>query len=301
MTYDKNHALIESSIPGLPPPRRGKVRDIYDLGDTLLLVASDRISAFDCVMPNGIPDKGKVLTAISRFWFEKFSWMPHHVISMNPEEYPEAAKRCADDLAGRSMLVKKARNLPVECIARGYLVGSGWKEYQSNGMVCGIALRPGYVQADKLDEPLFTPSYKAEQGEHDENITYAQVVDMTDETTAAALREYTLRLYSEARDYAATRGIIIADTKFEFGYDADGTMILIDEVLTPDSSRFWPAESYETGRNPPSLDKQFVRDYLEEIAFDKSPPAPELPDEVVRKTREKYLAALEQLTGTGIE
>ncbi|MBN2449575.1 MAG: phosphoribosylaminoimidazolesuccinocarboxamide synthase [Lentisphaeria bacterium] len=298
MTYDRNHALIESAIPGLPPPRRGKVRDIYDVGDALLLVATDRISAFDCVMPNGIPDKGRVLTGISRFWFSFFDWMPNHLLTMDPDRYPEPARACAADLEGRSMLVRKARCIPVECIARGYLVGSGWKEYQRSGMVCGIPLRPGYVQAEQLDEPIFTPSFKAEQGLHDENITYEQVIAMTNAATAAALRASTLRLYGEARDCAATRGILIADTKFEFGFDDQGTIRLIDEVLTPDSSRFWPAESYRTGSNPPSLDKQFVRDYLESIGFQHQPPAPELPDEVVARTREKYLAALEQLTGS---
>ncbi|NLF19376.1 MAG: phosphoribosylaminoimidazolesuccinocarboxamide synthase [Lentisphaerae bacterium] len=297
MIYDKNHALIETAIPGLPAPRRGKVRDIYDLGDRLLLVASDRISAFDCVMPNGIPDKGRVLTGISRLWFERFTWMPNHLISMDVADYPAPARALAADLQGRSMLVKKARALPVECIARGYLVGSGWKEYQKSGMVCGIPLRPGYAQADKLDEAVFTPSCKAEMGQHDENITYEEVVRTTDARTAAALRDLTLRLYSEARDYAAGRGVIIADTKFEFGLDTDGTIILIDEVLTPDSSRFWPAESYATGSNPPSLDKQFVRDYLDSIGFNHQPPAPVLPDEVVAKTRAKYLEAYRALTG----
>ena len=300
MKYDQNRALIESAIPGLPPPRRGKVRDIYDLGDALLLVATDRISAFDCVMPNGIPDKGRVLTGISKFWFELFTWMPNHLISMEVQDYPAAARAVAADLAGRSMLVQKARTLAVECIARGYLVGSGWKEYQKNGMVCGIPLRPGYVQADKLDQPIFTPSYKAEQGEHDENITYEEVIRMTDPRTAADLRRNTLRLYSEARDCAAPKGIIIADTKFEFGLDQGGRMILIDEVLTPDSSRFWPAESYATGSNPPSLDKQFVRDYLDRIGFNHQPPAPLLPEEVVQRTRDKYLDAYRALTGKAL-
>jgi len=300
MRYDRNHALIESSIPGLPDPRRGKVRDLYDLGDTLLLVATDRISAFDCVMPNGIPDKGRVLTGITRFWFETLTWMPNHLISMDVKDYPAAAQAVAGDLAGRSMRVQKARPLPVECIARGYLVGSGWMEYQKSGMVCGIPLRPGYVQAAKLDEPIFTPSYKAELGQHDENITYEEVVRLTDPRTAAALRQNTLRLYTEARDKAAARGVLIADTKFEFGLDGRGTMILIDEVLTPDSSRFWPAESYATGSNPPSLDKQFVRDYLDTIGFNHQPPTPVLPDDVVTRTQRKYLDAYEALTGKSL-
>ncbi len=300
MQYDRNHALLQSSIPGLAEPRRGKVRDIYDLGDQLLLVATDRISAFDCVMPNGIPDKGKVLTQISLFWFELMDWMPNHLISADPADFPAPAKALAADLAGRSMLVKKANNLAVECIARGYLVGSGWKEYREAGTVCGLQLRPGYVQAAKLDAPIYTPSFKAEMGEHDENITFEQTVEMVGEETANALRANTLKLYTTAADYAAAKGIIIADTKFEFGLDTDGTMILIDEVLTPDSSRFWPADLYCTGSNPPSLDKQFVRDYLESIHFNKTPPAPDLPDDVVGKTREKYLDALRGLSGRGL-
>lgn len=294
MKYDRNNALISSSIPGLESPHRGKVRDIYDLGDKLLMVATDRISAFDCVMPNGIPDKGKVLTQLSLFWFDYMDCMPNHLISADPVDFPESAREVADDLGGRAMLVKKAGSIPVECVARGYLVGSGWKEYQKSQSVCGIALRPGYSQAEKLDEPIFTPAYKAEQGEHDENISFAQTVELTAADTAAQLRDKTLKLYKTAADYAAERGIIIADTKFEFGWDED-TLILIDEVLTPDSSRFWPAESYTTGANPPSLDKQFVRDYLESVEFDKTPPAPELPDSVVEKTRAKYLDALKQL------
>ena len=300
MRFDANHALIESRVPGLPEPTRGKVRDIYDLGDRLLLVATDRISAFDCVMPNGIPDKGRVLTALSLFWFRFFDWMPNHFISADPADFPEATRSVADVLRGRSMLVKKAAPIPVECVARGYLVGSGWKDYQHTGAVCGIPLRPGYRQADKLDTPIFTPAYKAERGEHDENISYARVIELAGAETAARLRENTLRLYSEAADYAAERGIIIADTKFEFGMD-DELMILIDEVLTPDSSRFWPADQYKPGANPPSLDKQFVRDYLESVGFNKTPPAPELPLDVVTKTREKYLDALERLTGRGLD
>jgi len=301
MKFDRNHALLQSEIPGLPEPRRGKVRDIYDLGDRLLLVATDRISAFDCVMPNGIPDKGKILTALTRFWFEFLDWMPSHLISADVATFPEPARAVADVLSGRAMLVKKADVVPVECVARGYLVGSGWSEYQRSGMVCGIPLRPGYVQAEKLDAPLFTPAYKAEQGEHDENIDFARVVDMTGAETAARLRDLTLRLYGSAADYAATRGVIIADTKFEFGFDGSGDLILVDEVLTPDSSRFWPAEHYRTGANPPSLDKQFVRDYLESIAFNKTPPAPELPDDVVAKTRTKYLDALRALADRSID
>jgi phosphoribosylaminoimidazole-succinocarboxamide synthase len=296
MQYDRNQALLQSSIPGLPAPRRGKVRDIYDLGDQLLLVATDRISAFDCVMPNGIPDKGRVLTALSAFWFEFLDFVPNHLITLDPMEFPEPARRLADDLRGRSMLVKKTAVAPIECVARGYLVGSGWKEYQVSSSVCGINLRPGYEQAEKLDNPIFTPAFKAEQGEHDENITFSKVVELTDATTAARLRELTLGIYSAAAEYAAGKGIIIADTKFEFGRE-NGELILIDEVLTPDSSRFWPADEYRPGSNPPSLDKQYVRDYLEAIKFNKQPPAPDLPDEVVERTREKYLDALQRLSG----
>ena len=301
MKYDRNHALLESEIPGLPEPRRGKVRDIYDIGDSLLFVASDRISAFDCVMPNGIPDKGKVLTALSLFWFDTFHWMPNHVVSADIQDFPQSARACADQLQGRTMMVKKAACIPVECVARGYLVGSGWKEYQRFSSVCGIPLRPGYNQADKLDPPIFTPAYKAEQGEHDENISFAQMVELTDSELAAKLRELTLKLYTRAADYASDRGIIIADTKFEFGRDENGELILVDEVLTPDSSRFWPADQYRTGISPPSLDKQFVRDHLEEVGFNKQPPAPELPDDVVSKTREKYLDAYAALAGKKLQ
>jgi len=300
MKYDRNRALLESEIPGLPPPRRGKVRDMYDCGEHLLMVASDRLSAFDCIMPNGVPDKGRVLTALSLFWFELLDWMPNHFVSADPADYPEPARRVADDLVGRSMLVKKSTPLPIECVARGYLVGSGWKEYQKSGSVCGIPLAPGYTQADKLESPIFTPAYKAEHGEHDENITFAKVLQLTDAETAAALREATLKIYSTAADYAAGRGVIIADTKFEFGREGE-TIILIDEVLTPDSSRFWPIDQYCTGTNPPSFDKQFARDFLESIGFNKTPPAPDLPDEVVAKTRQKYLDALVNLTGKGLD
>ncbi len=301
MKYDRNGALIQSNIPGMAEPQRGKVRDVYDAGDTLLFVASDRLSAFDCIMPNGIPDKGRVLTQMSLFWFDFLDWMPNHLISADVADYPEAAQAVADDLRGRSMLVRKAKVFPVECVARGYLVGSGWADYQKTQSVCGIELRPGYKQAEKLDDPLFTPAFKAEFGEHDENIDYARVIELIGPDNAAELRRLTLDIYSRAADYAAERGIIIADTKFEFGTDADGKIMLVDEVLTPDSSRFWPAEHYATGSNPPSLDKQFVRDYLESINFNKTPPAPELPDDVVEGTRERYLHALKALSGKTLE
>ena len=296
MNYDANGALLQTSIPNFPEPVRGKVRDIYDLGDSLLFIASDRLSAFDCVMPNGIPDKGKVLTGLSLFWFEYMSWMPNHLVTADVEEFPEELQVVADDLRGRSMIVKKAEPMPVECIARGYIIGTGWKDYQKTGQICGIDLREGYLQADKLEKPIFTPSTKAEQGLHDENISFAKAVEIVGQEIADALKENTLKVYSTAADYAATKGIILADTKFEFGM-LNGELILIDEVLTPDSSRFWPADKYEVGCSPPSLDKQFVRDYLETLDWGKTPPAPELPKNIVEKTREKYLDAYKQIVG----
>jgi len=299
MDYDRHGALVRTAIPGLPPPKRGKVRDIYDLGESYLMVATDRISAFDVVMPNGIPDKGKVLSSISEFWFQHFSWMPNHILTTDVRKYPAVLQPYAKDLARRSMLVKKAQPLPVECVARGYLIGSGWKDYQRTGSVCGISLKAGYAQAAKLESPIFTPAFKAEQGEHDENITYARTVELVGAECAATLRERTLELYSKGAEYARSRGIIIADTKFEFGLLA-GQIILIDEVLTPDSSRFWPADQYAVGSNPPSLDKQYVRDYLESLNWNKTPPGPELPAEVVERTREKYLQAYRELTGQNL-
>ncbi|MFA4944700.1 MAG: phosphoribosylaminoimidazolesuccinocarboxamide synthase [Lentisphaeria bacterium] len=300
MKYDRNHALLESAIPGLPPPRHGKVRDMYDLGDRLLLVATDRISAFDVVLPNGIPDKGRVLTLLSLFWFQRFAWMPNHLLTADVEQYPAACQAVKEDLRGRSMLVRKVKILPVECIVRGYLVGSGWKEYQQSGTVCGLKLRPGYAQAAKLDAPIFTPSTKAELGEHDENIPFAAMERLVGATTAAEVREKTLAFYGAAADHAASRGILIADTKLEFGRDEAGRIVLADEVLTPDSSRFWPADHYTTGANPPSLDKQFVRDWLDHVGFNRQPPAPELPAAVVAQTRTKYLEAYRQLTGSSL-
>ncbi|MFM1551083.1 MAG: phosphoribosylaminoimidazolesuccinocarboxamide synthase [Lentisphaeria bacterium] len=296
MKYDANGALLETSIDGLPEPIRGKVRDIYVFDDSLMLVASDRLSAFDVVMPNGIPDKGRVLTYLSKFWCEKFDWIENHLISMDVADYPAVTHPYAQDLEGRSMLVRKLDAMPVEAVARGYLIGSGWKDYQRTGSVCGISLPPGQSLAGKLDDPLYTPAYKAPKGEHDENITYAQTIDLVGAEAAATLRDLTLRLYSEAAAFAHTKGIIIADTKFEFGL-AGEEIVLIDEVLTPDSSRFWPIEEYEVGTSPPSFDKQFVRDWLETQEWGKTPPAPNLPDAVVEKTREKYLAAYEALTG----
>lgn len=297
MKYDKNHALLQSAIPELKPPLRGKVRDVYDLGDSLLFVATDRISAFDCVMPNGIPDKGRVLTQLSLFWFDFFKNVPNHLITADVSQYPEILRKHRADLDGRSMIVKKLKMASAECIARGYLVGTGWAEYAKQGTVCGQKLRPGYEKAAKLDKPLFTPSMKAEQGQHDENITVAELEKRVGKSLADALGKTTLDLYTRAADYAATRGIIIADTKFEFGTDANGALVLGDEVLTPDSSRFWPAAEYKTGSNPPSLDKQFVRDWLDSVAFDHNPPAPTLPDDIVMKTRDRYLEALRILAG----
>ncbi len=295
MNYDNNGALIQSEIPGVKLLNRGKVRDIYDLGDSILFVASDRLSAFDVVMPNGIPHKGEVLTKVSLFWFEMMDWMPNHLITTDVSTRDEL-KPYVKDLQGRSMIVKKAKPLPVECIVRGYIIGSGWKDYQKEGKVSGITLREGYRQAEKLDEAIFTPSTKAEQGLHDEAISFERTVELVGQEVADKIRDLSLKIYNTAADYARERGIILADTKFEFG-ELDGEIILIDEVLTPDSSRFWPADKYEVGCSPPSLDKQYVRDYLETLDWDKTPPGPELPEEVVSKTTEKYLDAYKKITG----
>jgi phosphoribosylaminoimidazole-succinocarboxamide synthase len=299
MKYDLNGALLMTEIASLPILNRGKVRDIYDLGDSLLFVATDRISAFDCVMPNGIPNKGKVLTQISLLWFDMMNWMPNHLIASDFSKFPSALKQYENDLKDRSIIVKKAEPLPVECIARGYIIGSGWKDYQKTGRICGIKLRDNYKQAEKLDLPIFTPSTKAEQGLHDENISFEKAVDILGQEVADKIKELTLKIYSKAAAFAEKKGIILADTKFEFGI-YDDELILIDEVLTPDSSRFWPAEQYEIGCSPPSLDKQFVRDYLEICNWNKTPPAPELPNEIVLKTAQKYLAACKTLTGKEI-
>ena len=295
MKYDKNHALLECSIPGIPQ-KSGKVRDVFDLGDKLLMVVTDRISAFDVILPCGVPDKGKVLNQLSLFWME-FLGMKNHFLTADVEEYPAELQPYKEDLRGRSMLVKKVNMVAVECIARGYLTGSGWKEYKAKGTVNGGKLREGYENASKLDEVLFTPTTKAAIGDHDEAIDFEQTKALVGEEMAAKLRDATISLYTKAADYAATKGIIIADTKFEFGKDADGSLILADECLTPDSSRFWPKESYAVGSNPPSLDKQYVRDYLESINFNKEPPGPVLPDEVIARTREIYVKAYEDLSG----
>ena len=295
MRYDANGALIETAIPGLPLINRGKVRDVYDLGDALLFVATDRLSAFDAVLPTGIPNKGKVLTQISKFWFNYFSDVQNHLITDDVTTRPELAPY-AKDLAGRSMIVRKVRIFPIECIVRGYLVGSGWKDYQKTSMVSGIQLRAGYKQASMLDEPLFTPSTKAAVGEHDEAIDFAGVCKTIGDENAAKIRDLALSIYTRARDYAKSKGIILADTKFEFG-ELDGQIILADEVLTPDSSRFWLAELYQEGTSPASLDKQYVRDYLETLDWNKTAPGPELPAEVAQKTAEKYLDAYRMLAG----
>lgn len=275
------------------PCRRGKVRDIYDLGEQLLMVSTDRISAFDWILPSGIPDKGRVLTQISAYWFDALS-EPNHLITTDVDKMDLPDSIDSESLVGRSMLVRKSEVVPIECVARGYLVGSGWKEYQKSQTVCGIELPAGLEQAQKLDEPIFTPSTKAEEG-HDENISFAQMVEIVGEDIANELRERSLSTYVRGAEMAAKQGIIIADTKFEWGRFGD-EIILIDEVLTPDSSRFWPASEYATGKNPPSFDKQFVRDWLETTDWDKNSKPPELPEDIVAKTREKYIEAFEIVT-----
>jgi len=291
-----NDALLQLDLPGVQKIKSGKVREIFDLGDSLLFVASDRISAFDCIMPNGIPRKGEVLTQISYFWFSQTqSFQPNHLISHKGDPLPKTLQPFAAQLAGRSMIVQKAQPLTIECVVRGYLAGSGWKEYRQSQTVCGIKLPPGLKESSELLEPIFTPATKAETG-HDENISFEQAAAMVGAGIAEKARTASLRIYNTARDYARKRGIIIADTKFEFGM-LNGDLVLIDEVLTPDSSRFWPADQYEPGRGQPSFDKQFVRDYLETLDWDKAPPAPALPDEIVSKTQAKYFEAYERLTG----
>ena len=290
--------LLQTSLPDLQLIRRGKVRDVYAVDEeSLLIVATDRISAFDCVLPTPIERKGEVLTALSRFWFEKLAHIvANHLLSTNIDEMPEAVRRHSPMLSGRSMLVRRAEVFPVECVVRGYLVGSGWKDYLRTGEVCGHKLASGLRESEELPEPLFTPSTKAEEG-HDENISEDQVRDILGEKVTAQLRDTSTQLYSEAREYARSRGIIIADTKFEFGLDTNGELILVDEVLTPDSSRFWPASSYEPGQSQPSFDKQFVRDYLETLDWDKKPPAPTIPANIASATTARYLEAHRLLTG----
>jgi len=293
-------ALLETRFPDWRLLSRGKVRDNYEVGDALLIVSTDRISAFDHVLPNGIPDKGKVLNQISLFWFEKTAGLVrNHLKEHRVELFPETLRRHADVLRGRSVLVTRLRMLPVECVVRGYLAGSGYKEYMKTGSVCGLKVPPGLQESSRLPEPLFTPSTKATSG-HDENIPYSKVIDLVGRETAGQVRDLSLAVYRKACEHAESRGILIADTKFEFGIDGDG-VVLADEVLTPDSSRFWPKETYRPGGPQPSLDKQFVRDYLESIRWDKSPPAPRLPDEIVEGTRRRYLDIFELLTGRKLE
>ena len=292
-------AAVKIELPGIKKFKSGKVREVYDLGDQYLFVASDRISAFDVILPNGIPNKGQVLNMISKFWFDRTGdVVKNHMISTDVNDFPPELQEHAALLEGRSMLVKKAELLPVECIVRGYLIGSGWKEYQKSGTIGGMPLRNGYEMAGKIDEPIFTPSTKPEEG-HDENISFDQMKEIVGEELGNKLKDISLKLYKTASDDALTKGIIIADTKFEFGMIGD-ELILIDEVLTPDSSRFWPADTYKPGSSPLSFDKQFVRDYLETLDWDKTYPGPNVPDEVLMQSRDKYLEAYKLLTGENL-
>jgi len=292
--------LMQANCPDLKLVNHGKVRDIFDLGEHLLIVTSDRISAFDVIMNEGIPNKGFVLTQISKFWFDQMQdIIPNHVISTDVADFPSETHKYRDQLEGRSMLVKKAKPLPVECIVRGYISGSGWKEYQKQGSICGIPLPAGLVESQQLPTPIFTPSTKAELGEHDENIAFDKVVELCGLEMAEAVRKATLAIYEKARNIADGKGIIIADTKFEFGL-YEGELIWIDEALSPDSSRFWPKDQYQPGGAQPSFDKQFLRDYLETLDWGKKAPAPSLPEEIVRKTGEKYMEALTRLTGISL-
>jgi phosphoribosylaminoimidazole-succinocarboxamide synthase len=291
-------AISQTSFSGLNLRARGKVRDLYEVGDLLLIVATDRLSAFDVVLPTPIPDKGKVLTQLSLFWFDKLRGIvPSHVVEAS--NFTGELAPFAEDLAGRSMLVKKTQPLPIECVVRGYLSGSGWKDYQKTGAVCGIALPAGLVDSSKLPQPIFTPSTKATSG-HDENISFDEAASQIGKSLAERVRDVSIEIYQRASDYAAERGIIIADTKFEFGL-ADGELIWIDEALTPDSSRFWPANEYQAGKAQPSFDKQYVRDYLERIGWNKQPPGPELPADIVSATRDRYREAYQRLTGTALD
>ena len=293
--------LLETRLNGLVPHRQGKVRDIFDLGDSLLLVATDRISAFDYVLGSGIPDKGRVLTQLSAFWFERTSHIAaNHLIATDVAQYPWSMQRHADILAGRSMLVKKTNPVPIECVARGYLSGSGWKEYVTQGSVCGIALPSGLRESDRLPEPIFTPATKATTG-HDVNVSEEEAARLVGRDLMRQLRERTLALYRFGSAHAESKGIILADTKFEFGTTDEGDVILIDEVMTPDSSRYWPKDQHTPGGPQPSFDKQFVRDYLERIRWDKQPPVPTLPEDVVSRTRDKYIEAFRRLTGKELQ
>jgi phosphoribosylaminoimidazole-succinocarboxamide synthase len=288
---------MTTRLDGREPDRRGKVRDLFDAGSSLVIVATDRISAFDYVLGSGIPDKGKVLTQLSAFWFARTAGIvPNHLIGTDPASFPPPFSAHAELLAGRAMLVRKTTPFPIECVARGYLSGSGWKDYQQTGAVCGVQLPQGLRESDRLPEPIFTPATKAASG-HDINITEAQAAQLVGAETLAELKRLTLALYEAGARHAASRGILLADTKFEFGVTDSGTTLLIDEAMTPDSSRYWPADAYRPGGPQSSFDKQFVRDYLEQIRWNKQPPVPELPDEVVARTRDKYLEAYKRLTG----
>ena len=290
--------ILDTQLSALPLARRGKVRDVYDLGEHLIIVATDRISAFDYVLGSGIPDKGAVLTQLSAFWFEKLKDLtPHHLVTIDVDEFPSVARPYRDQLRGRSMLVRKTDPLPVECVARGYISGSGWKDYQATGSVSGIELPAGLRESDRLPEPIYTPSTKAEEG-HDEAIDFEATVELVgSRELAEKLRDTTLAVYNAVAAYALERGVILADTKFEFGLDEDGNLVLGDEVCTPDSSRFWPADQYEPGKGQPSFDKQYVRDWAAGTGWDKNPPAPAIPDDVVAATRERYVTAYETLSG----
>ncbi|GAB1413993.1 MAG: phosphoribosylaminoimidazole-succinocarboxamide synthase [Candidatus Desulfobacillus denitrificans] len=297
-----SQTVYESRIASLPLIARGKVRDIYAVGEQqMLIVTTDRLSAFDVILPDPIPDKGRVLTAVSSFWFERLAHIvPNHLTGIDPESVVQGEEERAQ-VRGRAVVVKRLKPLPVEAVVRGYLIGSGWKDYQKTGAVCGIPLPAGLKMASRLPQPLFTPSTKAEQGAHDENIDFATVEKLLGRALAEQVRDVTLRFYGEASDYAASRGIIIADTKFEFGLDASGRLHLIDEALTPDSSRFWPADEYQEGISPPSFDKQIVRDYLETLDWNKQAPGPKLPPEIIAKTTAKYREAYERLSGKRLD
>lgn len=289
--------LLKSDFPDLKLVKRGKVRDVYEVDDKLLIVASDRMSAFDVVMDDPIPDKGKILTRISLFWFKLLEGLvENHLLSADPRDYPEPCRKYQEALRGRSMLVKKAIPLTVECIVRGYLSGSGWSDYRSTGSVCGISLPIGLKESQKLPQPVFTPSTKAEAGLHDENISFAKVIEILGQRQAELIKDLSLKIYQKGSEFATEKGILIADTKFEFGLK-DGRLILIDEVLTPDSSRFWPMDTYKPGGPQQSFDKQFLRDYLNSLGWSKQPPPPKLPQEIISKTRKRYIEALERLTG----
>ena len=294
--------ITETASDRFVPTQQGKVRDLYDLGNSLLIVATDRLSAFDVVLPDGIPNKGKVLTQISTFWFRKLSAMvPHHVLSVDIADFPEPFRSAPEVFAGRSMLVRKTRPLTVECVVRGYISGSGWNDYKKNQAICGIKLPAGLRESEKLPEPIFTPSTKAPIGSHDENISFEDVVRILGGPLAEQIRSLSISLYAAGAEYAASKGIIIADTKFEFGLDGDGQIVWIDEALTPDSSRFWPKDQYKPGGLQPSFDKQFVRDYLLSIRWDKTPPGPRLPADIIATTSSKYEEALVLLTGRGVQ